>query len=127
MYPYNEIRRHIMNENSINALKDYLNSKYVSNWLASSVISNYGYYFIDSFSSDFDNTCKDLGLEDQNIEYLIFCDGELEEAIQFGDHLRNSKTYQFCIGLTNLFNDYDEIMKLVRAENLQVYYDIKTA
>lgn len=115
-------------ESSIKALKDYLNSKYVSNWLASSVISNYGYYFIDSFSSDFDETCKQCGIDNsENIEYLIFCDGELEEAIQFGDHLRNSKTYQFCIGLTNLFNDYDEIMKLVRTENLQVYCDIKNA
>lgn len=117
----------MISESSIKALKDYLFSNKVSEWFASSVISNYGYYFIDCFSSDFDDTCKDLGLEDQNIEYLIFCDGELEEAIQFGDHLRNSKTYKFCIGLTNLFNDYDEIMKLVRTENLQVYYDIKTA
>lgn len=115
-------------ENSIKALKDYLNSKYVSNWLASEIITNYGYYFIDSFSSDFDETCKQCGIDNsENIEYLIICEGELEEAIQFGDHLRNSQTYKFCIGLTNLFNDYDEIMKLVRTENLQVYYNIKTA
>lgn len=116
-------------ENSIKALKDYLFSANVSEWLASSVISNYGYYFIDSFSSDFDETCKQCGIENsENIEYLIFCDGELEEAIQFGDHLRNSKTYKFCIEhVMDLFNDYDAIMELVKTENLQTYYDIKTA
>lgn len=119
----------MISESSIKALKDYLLSSNVSEWLASSVISNYGYYFIDYLNSDFKETCEYLGLEDrwENIEYLIFCEGELEEAIQFGDHLRNSQTYKFCIGLINLFNDYDEIMKLVRTENLQVYYDIKTA
>lgn len=117
-------------ENSIKALKDYLNSKYVSNWLASEIITNYGYYFIDSFSSDFKETCEYLGLEDrwENIEYLICCEGELEEAIQFGDHLRNSKTYQFCIEhVMDLFNDYDEIIKLVKTENIRVWYDIINA
>lgn len=119
----------IMNENSIKALKDYLNSKYVSNWLASEIITNYGYYFIDSFSSDFDETCKQCGIEDpENIECLIFCDGELEESIDFGEHLRNSKTYQFCIEhVMDLFNDYDAIMELVKTENLSVWYDIKNA
>lgn len=118
----------MITENSIKALKDYLFSANVSQWLASSIISNYGYYFIDSFSSDFDDTCKDLGLEDQNIEYLIFCDGELEEDIDFGVHLRNSKTYQFCIEhVMDLFNDYDAIMELVKTENISVWYDIKNA
>lgn len=120
----------MISENSIKALKDYLFSANVSEWLASSVISNYGYYFIDSFSSDFKDTCDALGLEDrwENIEYLIICDGELEEDIDFGEHLRNSKTYQFCIEhVMDLFNDYDAIMELVKTENLQVYYDIKSA
>lgn len=113
-------------ESSIKALKDYLNSKYVSNWLASEIITNYGYYFIDSFSSDFDETCKQCGIDNsENIEYLIVCEGELEEAIQFGDHLRNSETYKFCIEhVMDLFNDYDVIMKLVKTENIRVWYDI---
>lgn len=116
-------------ENSINALKNYLNSAYVSVWLASEILTNYGFYFIDSFSSDFEDTCKQCGIENsENIEYLIFCDGELEEAIQFGDHLRNSQTYKFCIEhVMDLFNDYYAIMELVKTENLQVWYDIKNA
>ena len=119
-----------MTNNSIKALKDYLLSSKVSQWLASSVISNYGYYFIDCYSSDFNETCDYLGLEDQweNIEYLIMCDGELEEAVNFGVHLRNSKTYQFCIEhVIDLFSDYDAIMELVKTENIRVWYDIKNA
>lgn len=118
----------MISESSIKALKDYLLSNNVSEWLASEIITNYGYYFIDSFSSDFDDTCKDLGLEDQNIEYLIFCDGELDEAVEFNEHLRNSKTYKFCIEhVMDLFSDYDAIMDLVKTENIRVWYDIKTA
>lgn len=119
----------MITENSINALKDYLLSSKISQWLASSVISNYEYYFIDSFSSDFEDTCKQCGIENsENIECLIFCDGELEESIDFGEHLRNSKTYQFCIEhVMDLFNDYDAIMELVKTENISVWYDIKTA
>lgn len=119
-----------VSENSIKALKDYLNSSNVSVWLASAIISNYGYYITDYLFNDFKDTCDYLGFEDrwENIEYLIFCDGELEEAVDFGEHLRNSKTYQFCIEhVMDLFNDYDEIMKLVKTENLQVWYDIKNA
>lgn len=118
------------NENSIKALKDYLFSNKVSEWLASSIISNYGYYFIDCYSSDFNETCDYLGLEDrwENIEYLIMCDGELEESVDFGESLRNSKTYHFIVDhVISLFNDYDEIMKLVKTENLQTYYNIKNA
>ena len=59
-----------ISESSIKALKAYLFSNKVSEWLASSVISNYGYYFIDCYSSDFDETCKDCGLDSTNIEYL---------------------------------------------------------
>lgn len=119
----------MVSEKSIKALKKYLNSSNVSEWLASSVISNYGYYFIDCDSSDFDNTCKDCGIDNSdNVEYLIFCDGEIEEVINFGEHLRNSKTYQFCIDhVMDLFSDYDAIMELVKTENLQTYYDIKSA
>jgi hypothetical protein len=119
----------MVSEKSIKALKDYLNNGYVSNWLASSVISNYGYYFIGRDSSDFDNTCKDCGIDNSdNVKYLIFCDGEIEEEINFGEHLRNSKTYQFCIDhVMDLFSDYDAIMELVKTENLQTYYDIKNA
>lgn len=119
-----------ISETSIKALKDYLFSNKVSEWLASSVISNYGYYFIGCYSSDFNETCDYLGLEDrwENIQYLIMCDSELEEDIDFGVHLRNSKTYQFCIEhVMDLFSDYDAIMQLVKTENLQVWYDIKTA
>lgn len=118
----------MISESSIKALKDYLFSNKVSEWLASSVISNYGYYFIDCYSGDFNETCKDCGIDSDNVEYLIFCDGELDESVQFGQNLRNTKTYKFCIAFAmNLFNDYDDIMKLVRTENLQTYYDIKTA
>lgn len=117
-----------MNENSIKALKDYLFSNKVSVWLASSIISNYGYYFIDCYSSDFDETCKDCGIDSTNIEYLIFCDGELDESVQFGQNLRNTKVYKFCIEhVMDLFSDYDAIMELVKTENLQIYYDIKNA
>lgn len=119
-----------MNENSIKALKDYLFSANVSQWLASSIISNYGYYFIDCYSSDFNETCDYLGFEDrwENIEYLIMCDGELEEAVDFDECLRNCKTYKFCIEhVMDLFNDYDAIMKLVKTENISVWYDIKNA
>ena len=117
-----------ISENSIKALKDYLFSNKVSEWLASSVISNYGYYFIDCYSSDFNETCKDCGLDSTNIEYLIFCDGELDESVQFGQNLRNSKTYNFCIEhVMDLLSDYDDIMQLVKTENLQVWYDIKNA
>ncbi|HIE2800052.1 TPA: hypothetical protein ACXLHF_003996 [Klebsiella pneumoniae] len=115
----------MISESSIKALKDYLNSKYVSDWLASSVISNYGYYFIDCYSGDFDETCKDCGIDNTNIEYLIFCDGELDESVQFGQNLRNSKTYKFCIEhVMDLFSDYDAIMQLVKTENIRVWYDI---
>lgn len=118
-----------ISENSIKALKDYLLSSEVSQWLASSVISNYGYYFIDCYSSDFDETCKDCGIDNSdNVEYLIFCDGELEESVDFCESLRNSKTYKFCIEhVMDLFSDYDAIMQLVKTENLQTYYDIKNA
>lgn len=117
-----------ISENSIKALKDYLFSNKVSEWLASSIISNYGYYFIDCYAGDFDETCKNCGLDSTNIEYLIFCDGELDESVQFGQNLRNSKTYKFCIEhVMDLFSDYDAIMQLVKTENLQVWYDIKTA
>lgn len=118
-----------MNENSIKALKDYLFSANVSQWLASSVISNYGYYFIDCYSSDFDDTCKDCGIDSsENVECLIFCDGEIEEAVNFGEKLRNTQVYNFCVkNVMDLFNDYDAIMKLVKTENISVWYDIKNA
>lgn len=117
-------------ESSIKALKDYLLSSNVSEWLASSVISNYGYYFVDYLNSDFKETCEYLGVEDrwENIQYLIMCDGEFDEAVEFNEHLRNSKTYKFCIEhVMDLFYDYDAIMELIKTENLQVWYDIKTA
>lgn len=119
----------MISESSIKALKDYLFSNKVSEWLASSVISNYGYYFIDCYSSDFDDTCKDCGIDNSdNVEYLIFCDWELDESVQFGQNLRHTKVYKFCIEhVMDLFSDYDAIMKLVKTENLQVWYDIKTA
>ena len=119
----------MITENSINALKDYLFSSKVSQWLASEIITNYGFYFVDYLFNDFDETCKQCGIENpKNIECLIFCDGELEESINFGERLRNSKTYQFCIEhVMDLFNDYDAIMELVKTENLSVWYDIKNA
>lgn len=118
----------MISESSIKALKDYLFSNKVSEWLASSVISNYGYYFIDCYSGDFNETCKDCGIDSDNVEYLIFCDGELDESVQFGQNLRNSKTYKFCIEhVMDLLNDYDDIMQFVKTENLQVYHDIKNA
>jgi hypothetical protein len=119
-----------INEKSIKALKEYLNSSNVSEWLASSIISNYGYSFMDYLNGNFKETCDYLGFEDrwENIECLIFCDGELEETVDFGEHLRNSKTYQFCIDhVMDLFSDYNAIMELVKTENLQTYYNIKNA
>lgn len=117
-----------MNKNSIEALKNYLFSANVSEWLASSIISNYGYYFMDYLNGNFKETCEYLGIEDQNIEYLIICDGELEEAVTFDQKLHNTKTYNFCVEhVMDLFNDYDAIMELVKTENLSVWYDIKTA
>lgn len=114
--------------NSIKALKDYLFSNKVSEWLASSVISNYGYYFIDCYSGDFNETCKACGIDNTNIEYLIFCDGELDESVQIGQNLRNTKVYKYCIEhVMDLFNDYDAIMELVKTENLQVWRGIKNA
>lgn len=116
-------------ENSIKALKDYLFSANVSEWLASAIIDNYGFYFVNYLFNEFNETCEQCGIDNSdNIEYLIFCDGELEESIQFGEHLRNSRTYQFCIEhVMDLFNDYDAIMELVKTENLSVWYDIKNA
>ena len=118
-----------ISENSIKALKDYLLSSEVSQWLASSVISNYWYDFIDCYSSDFDETCKDCGIDNgYNVECLIFCDGELDEVINCGEVLRNSKVYNFCIEhVMDLFNDYDAIMQLVKTENISVWYNIKNA
>lgn len=118
-----------MNENSIKALKDYLVSSKVCEWLASSIIDNYGYYIVDYLFNDFDETCKFLGIEDrENVKYLIMCDGELEEAVNFGQHLRNSKVYNFCIEhVMDLFNDYDVIMDLVKTDNIVVWYEIKNA
>lgn len=117
-----------VSENSIKALKEYLNSSNVSEWLASSIISNYGYYIVSYLFNDFKEICESLEIEDQNIEYLIMCDGELEESVDFSEHLRNSKTYQFCIDhVMDLFNDYNTIMELIKTENIQVWYEIKNA
>ena len=110
-----------MNENSIKALKDYLNSGYVSNWLASSVISNYGYYIIDADELD------DLDL-DSNVTSVICCEGEIEEKITPYNDFHNCGTFKFCVDhLMDLFADYDNIMELIEKEDIRVWHSIKNA
>lgn len=110
-----------MNENSIKALKDYLNSGYVSNWLASSVISNYGYYIIDA------DELNDLDL-DNNVISVICADGEIEEKITPLNDFHNCGTFKFCVDhLMDLFGDYDNILELIKREDIRVYNDIRTA
>ena len=115
--------------NSEKALKDYIFSADVSTWLASSIISHYGFYCIDYLFNEFDETCKELGIEEnQNIECLIFCDGEFEEAVNFGEHLRNTKVFKYCIeNMIDFENDYQDLMELVKIENIAKWYVIKNA
>lgn len=110
-----------MTENSIKALKNYLNSGYVSNWLASSVISNYGYYIIDADELD------DLDL-DNNVTSVICCDGEIVEKITPCNDFHNCDTFNFCVNhCMDLFADYENIMELILQEDTKAWHDIKTA
>lgn len=110
-----------MTENSIKALKDYLNSGYVSNWLASSVISNYGYDIIDADELD------DLDL-DSNVKSVICCEGEIEEKITPYNDFHNCDTFNFCVNhAMDLFADYDNILELIQHEDIRVWHDIKNA
>lgn len=112
-----------MTENSLTALRTFLNSGNVSNWLVSKIISNYGYYFCDMTNEDLYNENID-----PSIRLVILCEGDIVESVSEGQKLRNTDTYHFIVDhVIGLFNDYDEIMKLVKTENLQVWYDIKTA
>lgn len=108
-------------ENSIKALKDYLNSGYVSNWLASSVISNYGYDIIDADELD------DIDL-DSNVKSVVCCDGEIVEKITPYNDFHNCDTFNSCVNYCmDLFADYDVILELIRHEDIKVWHDIKTA
>lgn len=111
----------MISESSIKALKDYLFSNKVSEWLASSVISNYGYYIIDADELD------DLDL-DSNVTSVICCEGEIEEKITSYNDFHNCSTFKFCVDhLMDLFADYDNIMELIKQEDIRVWRDIKTA
>lgn len=106
-----------MNENSIKALKDYLNSGYVSNWLASSVISNYGYDIIDADE-----------LDDLDAISVVCCDGEIVEKITSLNDFHNCNTFKFCVDhLMDMFADYDNILELIEHEDIRVWNDIKNA
>lgn len=112
-----------MNENSLTALRTYLNSGNVSEWLASKIISNYGYYFCDMSDEDLYNENID-----PSIRLVILCDGDIVESVSDGQKLRNTDTYRFVVDhVMSLFNDYDAIMELVKTENIRVWNDIKTA
>lgn len=112
-----------MNENSLTALRTYLNSGNVSEWLASKIISNYGYYFCDMTNEDLYNENID-----PSIRLVILCEGDIVESVSETQKLRNTDTYHFIVDhVISLFNDYNEIMELVKTENIRVWYDIKTA
>lgn len=112
-----------MTENSLTALRRYLNSGNVSEWFASKIISNYGYYFCDMNNEDLYNENID-----PSIRLVILCDGDIAESVSEGQKLRNTDTYHFIVDhVISLFNDYEEIMKLVKEENICVWYDIITA
>lgn len=111
----------MISENSIKALKDYLNSGYVSNWLASSVISNYEYDIIDA------DKLKDLDL-DSKVITVVLCDGEIVEKITFCNDFHNCGTFKFCVDhLMDLFADYDNIIELIEQEDIRVWHSIKNA
>lgn len=111
----------MISENSIKALKDYLLSSKVSQWLAISVISNYGYYIIDADELD------DLDL-DNNVTSVICCEGEIEEKITSYNDFHNCGTFKFCVDhLMDLFADYDSIMELIEQEDIRVWHSIKNA
>lgn len=112
-----------MTENSLTALRTYLNSGNVSDWLASKIISNYGYYFCDMSNEDLYNENID-----PSIRLVILCEGDIVESVSEGQKLRNTDTYHFIVDhVISLFNDYDEIMKLVKTENIRVWHDIINA
>lgn len=111
----------MVSEKSIKVLKDYLNSGYVSNWLASSVISNYGYDIIDA------DKLKDLDL-DSKVITVVLCDGEIVEKITPCNDFHNCDTFKFCVDhLLDLFADYDNIMELIEQEDILVWHSIKNA
>ena len=112
-----------MTENSLTALRSYLNSGNVSEWLASKIITNYGYYFCDMSDEDLYNENID-----PSIRLVILCEGDIVESVSEGQKLRNTDTYHFVVDhVMSLFNDYEDIMKLVKTENIRVWNDIKTA
>ena len=112
-----------MTENSLTALRTYLNSGNVSEWLASKIITNYGYYFCDMTDEDLYNENID-----PSIRLIILCEGDIVESVSEGQKLRNTDTYHFVVDhVISLFNDYEDIMKLVKTENIRIWNDIKNA
>ena len=112
-----------MTENSLTALRTYLNSGNVSEWLASKIITNYGYYFCDMTDEDLYNENID-----PSIRLVILCEGDIVETVLEGQKLRNTDTYHFVVDhVMSLFNDYEDIMKLVKTENIRVWNDIKNS
>lgn len=111
----------MVSEKSIKVLKDYLNSGYVSNWLASSVISNYGYDIIDA------DKLKDLDL-DSKVITVVLCDGKIVEKITSCNDFHNCGTFKFCVDhLMDLFADYDKIIELIEQEDIRVWHSIRNA
>jgi len=112
-----------MTENSLTALRTYLNSGNVSEWFASKIISNYGYYFCDMTNED----CYNENI-DPSIRLVILCEGDIVESVSEGQKLCNTDTYHFIVDhVISLFHDYEGIMKLVKEENIRVWHDIITA